>query len=122
MLYFPTMALIKSSALIFLLRLGGHTRRLRVVIYCLNGINLAAMVAVFGVCIVQCRPVSFFWDFTIPGGSCINGPVFYLVQTGVNLFTDAFSLGVPIWVFKYSTKMGRRMKLATLYVFLLGFM
>jgi hypothetical protein len=121
-LYYPTMALVKSSVLIFLLRLGGHTRQLRFVIHCLNGINLAAMVAVVGVSIGQCTPVSFFWDFTIPGGSCINGPVFYLIQTGLNLLTDTFTLGLPIWVFKYSTQMGRRMKLATLYVFFLGFM
>jgi len=120
LLYFPTLALIKSSILVFLLQLGGHTRRFRVVIHCLNGINLAFMVAVFGGSVGQCTPVSSFWDLTLEH-KCINQPVFYLSQTGLNLLTDAFTLGVPIWIFK-ATEMGRRLKLATLYVFLLGTM
>ncbi|KAK4452488.1 cfem domain-containing protein [Podospora aff. communis PSN243] len=120
-LYYPTMALVKSAVLIFLLRLGGHTRRLRVVIHSLNIINLAFMVAVLVGSVVQCRPIPFMWDKSIPGGTCFNQAAFYLIQSGLNLVTDAFTLGLPIWVFRYSTTMGRRMKLATLYVFLLGF-
>jgi hypothetical protein len=121
-LYFPTMSLVKSSVLIFLLRLGGHTRQLRVVIHSLNVVNLAFMVAVLFGSVAQCSPIPFMWDKTIPGGTCFNQAAFYLIQTGLNLLTDSFTLGLPIWVFRYSTKMGRRMKLATLYVFLLGFM
>ncbi|KAK0639058.1 hypothetical protein B0T16DRAFT_462766 [Cercophora newfieldiana] len=121
-LYYPTMTLIKSSILIFLLRLRDHSPRLRLVIHCFNGINLAAGVAVVGGSIGQCTPVRFFWDLSIPGGRCFNQPVFYLVQTGLNLLTDSFTLGIPIWIFKYSTEMGRRMKLATYYVFFLGFL
>jgi len=117
-LYFPTLGLIKSSVLIFLLRLGGHTRQLLLALHLLNGVNLAITFAVFVVSVAQCTPVSSFWD---PNPSCINQRAFYLIQTGLNILTDAFTLGAPVWMFKYAAKMGRRMKLATLYVFLLGF-
>jgi hypothetical protein len=120
--YYPTMALLKSSILIFLLRLQDHSPRFRLVIHCLNAINLAAGVAIMCGSIGQCTPVRAMWDITITDRKCFNQPVFYLVQTALNLLTDSFTLGVPIWIFKYSTEMGRRMKLATLYVFFLGFM
>lgn len=118
-LYYPVLALIKSSVLVFLLRLGGQTPRLRIAIYALNGLNLALMFAIFGVSAGQCTPISFHWDPTVPGGHCINQPVFYLVQSGLNIATDVFTLAVPIWIF-LGTKMGRRLKIVTLYVFFLG--
>lgn len=121
-LYYPTMALVKSSILIFLLRLQDHSPRFRVVIHILNAINLAAGVAIVSGSIGQCTPVKSNWDFTSKERSCINQPIFYLLQTALNILTDTFTMGIPIWIFKYATEMGRRMKLATLYVFFLGFM
>ncbi|KAK5657263.1 hypothetical protein OQA88_3322 [Cercophora sp. LCS_1] len=119
LLYFPVLALTKCSVLYFLLRLGGQSRGTRILIYTMIALNLGLMLGIFGASAGQCVPISFYWDKSV-GGSCINQPVFYLVQAGVNIFTDIITLGVPIWIFLHM-KMERRMKIVTLYVFLLGF-
>ncbi|SCN98148.1 unnamed protein product [Fusarium fujikuroi] len=46
-LYNPILALVKSSILFFLLRLGGHNRGIRWTIYGLNAFNVALMIAIF---------------------------------------------------------------------------
>ena len=119
--YFPVLSLIKSSVLFFLLRLGGHKPSRRLVIHGLNVLNISLMVAVAMASVLQCWPVSYYWDFTVPGGHCINQPVFYLVPPSLNILTDLFTLAMPIWIF-LGLKMPRRLKIATLSVFLLGFM
>lgn len=121
LLYFPVLALIKSSVLFFLLRLGGQKSSTRLAIHGLNVLNLSMMVGVFIAALLQCRPVAYYWDPTIPGGHCINQPVFYLTQAGLNILTDLFTLAMPFWIF-LGERMTRRLKIATIYVFFLGFM
>lgn len=119
-LYFPVLALIKSSVLFFLLRLGGQRPVVRRVICALNALNLALMVAILSVTIAECRPIAYFWDVSLRG-TCINQPLFYLWQNGLNILTDLFALGVPVCIF-FGMKMERRMRIVTLYVFFLGIM
>ncbi|KAK4189830.1 hypothetical protein QBC35DRAFT_121861 [Podospora australis] len=124
LLYNPTLALIKSSVLIFLLQLGGQKPGVRLAIHCLNTFNLAMLVTVFCVILFQCTPISYFWtcvSVPAPGekGKCINQPVFYLIQAAVNILTDALTLALPFWIF-LGLKMPRKLKVATLWVFVLG--
>ena len=119
-LYFPVLALVKSSVLFFLLRLGGQKPVVRRAICALNALNLALMVAILSVTIAECRPIAYFWDVSL-GGTCINQPLFYLWQNGLNILTDLLALGVPVCIF-FGMKMERRMRIVTLYVFFLGFM
>ncbi|KAK1754735.1 hypothetical protein QBC47DRAFT_225254 [Echria macrotheca] len=118
--YFPVLALIKSSFLFFLLRLGGQKPALRLAIHVLNACTLALGFAICTVSVFQCRPVSHYFNRMTTEGVCINQAVFYLVQSGLNILTDFFTLGVPVCIFMHM-KMERRMKIVTLYVFLLGF-
>ncbi|KAK3344258.1 hypothetical protein B0T25DRAFT_462534 [Lasiosphaeria hispida] len=118
-LYFPILVFVKLSVLCFLLRLGGHKPGVRYVIHGLNIFQSGLGISVFVANLLQCRPLEFYWNHSVPGGTCFNQPIFYLMQSGLNFVTDIFTLALPIWIF-LGLKMPRRLKIATLYVFLLG--
>lgn len=119
-LYNPILALVKTSVLIFLLRLGGQKPGVRYAIHALNIFNIALMIAIFLVVMFQCSPVAFNWDPTIEGGRCIKQGTFYLVTAALTIFTDVLVLGIPIWIFA-DLQMKLKMKIALICVFLLGF-
>ncbi|KAK1836086.1 hypothetical protein QBC39DRAFT_367476 [Podospora conica] len=118
-LYFPILGLIKSSILFFLLRLAGEKRNLRFVINGFNIFNMLGTIAITLTAINQCRPIRHFWDPAVEG-TCINQPVFYLSQSGLNVLTDLITFAVPVFIF-VRLRMARRTRIATLYVFFLGF-
>jgi hypothetical protein len=47
-------------------------------------------------CFFQCRPLAFWWDKTIEGGSCFNIQAFYRVMCVPNLFTDLIVMSLPM--------------------------
>jgi hypothetical protein len=120
-LYNPILALVKTSVLLFLLRLGGQKPGVRISIHVVNFINIALMVAIFLVVMFQCWPVDFNWNPAIEGGKCIEQGVFYLATAGLTLFTDVLVLALPIWIFA-DLKMKLKTKIALMVVFLFGFM
>lgn len=118
-LYNPILALVKTSVLLFLLKLGSQKRAVRRSIYALNAFNLALMVAIFLVVIFQCNPIAYNWDLSIKNGHCIHRGTFYMATAALTIFTDILSLALPFWVF-LDLKLPRRVKVALLFVFLLG--
>jgi hypothetical protein len=120
-LYNPVLALVKSSVLIFLLRLFGQKDGVRRFIIGLNIVNILQMVAVFFAVMLQCLPISFNWDLTISNGRCVDRRVLYVSTSCFNIVTDLLVLGLPLWIF-VDLKIPRRTKIALISVFLLGFM
>ncbi|KAF6810872.1 CFEM domain-containing protein [Colletotrichum sojae] len=118
-LYNPMLAIVKSSVLLFMLRLSGHKRGVRLTIHALNMFNVTLGIAIFVVVIFQCAPIAFFWDKTIPGGRCIKGTTFYAITAGLTILTDILVLAFPFWIF-IGLQMARRVKAALIAVFLLG--
>ncbi|CAK7197634.1 hypothetical protein SEUCBS139899_000282 [Sporothrix eucalyptigena] len=118
-LYNPILALVKTSMLLFLLKLGSQKPGVRWSIHVLNALNLSLMVAIFLVVIFQCTPIRYNWDTTIEGGHCIAQGTFYLATAALTIFTDVLNLALPFWVF-LDLKMPTRVKVALLFVFLLG--
>ncbi|KAL1899811.1 hypothetical protein Sste5346_002677 [Sporothrix stenoceras] len=118
-LYNPILALVKTSMLLFLLKLGSQKPGVRICIHILNTLNLSLMVAIFLVVIFQCTPIAFNWDTTIVGGHCVQQGTFYLATAALTIFTDVLNLALPFWVF-LDLKMPLRVKVALLFVFLLG--
>ncbi|KAH6973068.1 hypothetical protein BKA56DRAFT_659954 [Ilyonectria sp. MPI-CAGE-AT-0026] len=118
-LYNPILALVKSSILIFLLRLGGHRRSIRWSVYALNAFNIALGVAIFLTVIFQTIPINAYWDLKVEKKRQIDGPMFYISSAIVTICTDVLVLVIPFWVF-----LGLRMRLAAkiglLVVFLMG--
>ncbi|KAK2614897.1 hypothetical protein N8I77_001687 [Diaporthe amygdali] len=117
--YNPTLAAVKASILLFMLRLTSHLTKIRWTIQILNALNLGMGVAIFVVVIMQCDPIEFNWDKSIQGGMCINQGWFYLSTATLTIFTDLLVLGLPFWVF-LGLNMPRSLKIAIICVFLVG--
>lgn len=120
-LYNPILALVKTSVLLFLLRIGGQKPGVTWAIHALNFFNLALMVAIFIVVIFQCDPIAFNWDTSIEGGKCIKQGTFYLSTAALTILTDVLVLALPFWIF-LDLKMPRKAKIALIFVFFLGFL
>ncbi len=120
-LYNPILAFVKSSVLIFLLRLFGQKNGVRRFIIGLNIANVLQMVGIFFAITFQCFPIAFNWDPTIKGGHCVNRSILYPSTAALNILTDLMILGLPLWIF-VELKIPRRSKIGLLFVFLLGFL
>ncbi|KAH9211450.1 hypothetical protein DL95DRAFT_464881 [Leptodontidium sp. 2 PMI_412] len=122
-LYNPILAIVKTSVLLFMLRLGGHKREIRYAIQGLNFFNIALAISVFITVIFQCQPVNFFWermrDPTLKG-TCIDTGAFYIATSALTIFTDLAVLALPFWIF-LGLKMPLKVRIALITVFLLGF-
>ncbi|KAF6796334.1 CFEM domain-containing protein [Colletotrichum sojae] len=118
-LYNPILALVKSSILVFLLRLGGHKRGVRWAIYGLNAVNLLTMVAIFLTVLFQTIPINAFWDASVRKQRQIVGPLFYIVSAIITIITDFFVLAIPFWIF-LGLKMRMAAKIGLIVVFLAG--
>ncbi|KAJ5054713.1 uncharacterized protein L3040_000979 [Drepanopeziza brunnea f. sp. 'multigermtubi'] len=123
-LYNPILAIVKSSILVFMVRLGGHKPELWYTILALNVFNIALAVSIFTTVVFQCRPVSFFWrrmrDPTLQG-TCIDTATFYVATASLTIFTDVLVLALPFWIF-LGLKMPLRVRITLVGVFLLGAM
>ena len=110
LLYNPILGLVKTSVLLFLLRLGGQKRGMRISIHVLNALNLGQLAAQFIVVIFQCRPVAGFWDRSLHP-KCINTTEFVVSTSSLTIFTDILVLMLPIWMLwnlqiRFKAKMG----------------
>lgn len=118
-LYNPILALVKSSILFFLLRLGGHRRSIRYSIHALNAFNIALMIAIFLTVIFQTIPIQAYWDLTLKPTRQINGANFYISTAIITIITDFLVLLIPFWVF-IGLKMRMAAKVGLIVVFLAG--
>ncbi|KAF4499911.1 hypothetical protein FAGAP_3912 [Fusarium agapanthi] len=117
--YNPILALVKSSILFFLLRLGGHNRGIKWAIYGLNAFNVALMIAIFLTVVFQTIPINAYWDLSIKPERQIDGPVFYISSAIITTITDVLVLLIPFWIF-IGLKMRIAAKLGLIVVFLMG--
>lgn len=118
-LYNPILALVKSSVLFLLLRLGGHRRSIRWSIYALNTFNVALMIAIFMTVVFQTMPIAAYWDQSLKPRRQIDGPMFYIISAIITIVTDFLVLLIPFWIF-IGLKMRFVAKMGLIVVFLLG--
>ncbi|KAK0653178.1 hypothetical protein B0T16DRAFT_370193 [Cercophora newfieldiana] len=114
----PTLGIVKASALLFLVRLGGIKRRVLISCRVLITLNLAHMVTFFTVFLFQCWPIQSRW---MGGGSakCLRVEVLSLTMASLSIVTDFLTLAVPFALF-LNLRVSKRMRNALLTVFLLG--
>ncbi|KAF2963213.1 hypothetical protein GQX73_g10355 [Xylaria multiplex] len=117
--YNPVLALVKASVLLFLLRLGGHKRRVRYFIYGLLTFNGLQAVAVFFVAIFQCLPVEANWDSAVKATATCVKPVFHVIISSITLVTDLLVLIIPFWIF-LGLKLPLAARIAIIGAFLTG--
>ncbi|KAI0199675.1 hypothetical protein F4808DRAFT_451294 [Astrocystis sublimbata] len=97
--YNPVLALVKTSVLIFLLRLGGHRRAVRYFIYGLLTFNGLQAIAVFLVAIFQCIPIEANWDLAAAATAKCIDLSFHVIVSAITLITDLLVLIIPFWIF-----------------------
>lgn len=118
LLYHPILALTKVSILLLYHRLS-VSRTFRLWINVLIGLNIALTVSIFVSDLLQCIPMAFLWDKTIPGGKCMNQQAFFIGSAVMNIFSDCAVLVLPIpmvWGMQTNT----RKKVALIFLFSLG--
>ncbi|KAK3349174.1 hypothetical protein B0T25DRAFT_547383 [Lasiosphaeria hispida] len=118
LVYNPTLALVKVSALLFLLRLGGTKKRVRIACRAMIVFNLALMVTFFLIFLFQCLPIKSLW-VTVPSAHCVRRDVISVSLAVANIVTDILTLSIPFLLF-LSLKISKRARNALLVVFLLG--
>jgi len=95
LIYLASVALPKLSALCFYLRVFVY-RKGRVFAYIIIGLVTLNWVVFSISAILQCRPIAYWWDKTIQGGTCFNVQVFYRAMCVPNIATDVMVLLLPI--------------------------
>ena len=80
---------------------------------------LAYFIADTLVAIFECKPIGFYWDKTIKGGTFINQSAFYRWNGVANLLIDFLILILPM-VMVWRLNLDLRSKITLSGVFLLG--
>lgn len=117
--YNPVLAIVKSSVLILLLRIGGHRTRVKWTIYVLNTVNILLMIATFLVATFQTLPIQAQWDPTVKVTNTIHVGDFSTATSAITVFRDLLVLCIPVWLFT-SLQMRFEVKLGLIAVFLLS--
>jgi len=65
-----------------------------------------AFILAFGIAAVfgstfTCTPIAYFWDSSIPGGSCVNKMKLYFAYAAINIFTDLTLLFLPALILRH---------------------
>ncbi|KAJ5957684.1 hypothetical protein N7501_011963 [Penicillium viridicatum] len=99
LLYNPILALVKTSILLFLLRLTGQKKLVRLAIWALLIINGLAAVITFFVTVFRCVPVAANWDLaSYPNAKCLDFADFVTGTGAVSVLTDGLALMLPTWI------------------------
>ncbi|KAL1875873.1 hypothetical protein Daus18300_003064 [Diaporthe australafricana] len=117
--YNPILALVKSSVLVFLLRIGGCKSGVRRAIHIVNVVNLAEMIALFLVVIMQSIPIQAAWDLKVKATHQIEIVPFIIATAAITIATDVVVLAIPVWVF-IGLNMRKAQKIGILLIFLAG--
>ncbi|CAN8100113.1 unnamed protein product [Discula destructiva] len=100
----------KTSLALFLLRLISSPRqRIAIMFPCiLLGVAIVAALLSYW---LDCRPIAFFWDRSIPGGECLEaGDYVSIVAGAISVFTDLWYAAFP-WYMLWAVQMPPREKL-----------
>lgn len=104
------MACAKISIILFLRRLLGVTKTLRVTFDIMAVLVVCWAAVPFFYTIFFCNPVAYYWDKTIEGGSCVDNDKYMLESIIVGvlaLVSDIIILIIPmpsIWRLQIKTK------------------
>ncbi|KAJ5356438.1 hypothetical protein N7517_011047 [Penicillium concentricum] len=110
--------LVKLALLLFYLRIF-TTCKFQILIYIVGALVLAVGVADLLEIFLQCRPLAYGWDQSIPGEKCIHPVTAYQTLVPLNIFTGLLILVMPMpTLWKLHIPLGQR--LAVTGVFLLG--
>ncbi|KAI5927096.1 hypothetical protein F4810DRAFT_652294 [Camillea tinctor] len=82
-------------------------------------VTVAYFLSVFLETFLLCRPVQYSWDKSIPGGTCYNQNLAYLIAGITNLVIDAFVVALPMPML-FRLQMDLSKKISIIAMFSLG--
>ncbi|KAF2787628.1 hypothetical protein K505DRAFT_367182 [Melanomma pulvis-pyrius CBS 109.77] len=95
-LYAISLGLVKVSICLFYNRIFDF-RSFHIASWTIIAVVISWISAVIVYAFVTCRPLAFFWDPTIQGGSCVSHPVIpYIVLGVLDVVVDIFILALPL--------------------------
>ena len=95
MLWAVSVFLIRASVLVLYIRIF-RTRSFRITCYVVHGINFVFFASTILSSALICRPLSFSWDKSIPGGKCGDQKSLDLFIGIVNLLLDVCVVVLPM--------------------------
>lgn len=118
-LLFPTaLTPTKLSILCLYYRIFPY-RRFKNAAIAVGVLNILWFIIFMCVNITACRPVQYFWDKSIPNGTCLDLYAELIATSTATFVTDMLVLLLPIpWL--WGVQMKTTLKLAVIGMFLLG--
>ncbi|KAI4277415.1 MAG: hypothetical protein LQ337_001796 [Flavoplaca oasis] len=118
LIWAASIPIIKVSILLLYIRIFGRLRYFRILAYVIGIFSICWGIMVILVCALQCRPVQFIWDKSIEG-TCINAPLFFIIGSAPNVFTDFVILVLPLPAV-WNLHTTRAQKISLSFIFILG--
>ena len=115
------MGLIKSSVMLFFMRIFGSKQSFRLCVLVVMVLVWLWAISVILETLLLCRPLAYNWDMTLPNGVCGNRNATYVVAGTLNLITDLMVMALPLpHIWKLQLSIPKRVALSL--VFCLGLM
>ena len=86
----------RLSVLIFYRRIMGRHGRFRLGVDITIGFVILLSIANVLILFLDCRPLRYSWDKTIPNGYCWDMILWYLINAGMNIAVDVVIAGLPL--------------------------
>ena len=118
-LYFSTSVAFKTSLILLYHRLFGIVRWFRSILILVESVVVCYFLVCVFVAIFECKPVSFYWDKSVPGGSCIDMKRFYQWNGVANMLIDLLILSLT-FPMVWRLQIDLRKKLTLSAIFALG--
>ena len=94
--YFATFTFPKMAIVFLYLRIFCWRGTMRVISYVLLGFLAATGLSLVIAACLQCRPLAYWWDPSIPGGTCINVQALLPAQSVPGFVLDVVIIALPM--------------------------
>lgn len=95
-LHFAGVALPKLAIIFFYIRVFNWKGRMLTICYTVMGLLVSTWLGSSLAACLQCRPLAFWWDKTVQGGTCFNVQLFFRGQAITSPILDAVILALPV--------------------------
>lgn len=97
----PVPGFVKTSLLLFLLRLSSFLTPQKLSIQFLCVVNMLSAIGSTIALIFSCHPIGFWWDGSaIPiRHKCVDFPPYFVFQIAFGFTTDLLTFAVAVWIF-----------------------
>ncbi|KAL9054794.1 MAG: hypothetical protein Q9162_003917 [Coniocarpon cinnabarinum] len=92
-------------------------RRTRILTYSIIAVVTAMGIAFMLIAIVFCKPTRFFWDRTVPGGTCMDFNLYYRSFALPNILVDLVMLITPLpAIWSLEASVARRIGVSAIFL------